>query len=218
MQELMENLLFIKKVKKLSVNQEVELKLIVNEKGYNSLIEQFRKIKIKEQKNFYFDTEDFSLNKRAATLRIRIEDNNINLTFKVKLKSLDNILREAMEYEIKLTEKEYLDIMNFPQSIIDYFSEDMTKVFGNLCNDKQRLMLLGSIENTRTYLEGYQKIVFELDKSVFPNDKIFYELEIENISLEVADEVMKYLKKMGVIIQVNNISKYNRFLNILHNV
>lgn len=205
-------------MKRLTTNQETELKLIVDDKGYRTLGEHFSIIKIKEQKNFYFDNGDFSLKEADATLRIRIEGNDTKLTLKTKKGYKDMLLRESMEYEIVLEEKDYFSIINNPASVVDYFSEDMYKAFKCIYQLEKPLELLGSIKNTRTYLHGYQNVIFELDKSILPNDNILYELEVENISLELAKKIIQYLEEIGVTSSINNISKYNRFLNLIYKI
>ena len=70
----------------MSTNLEIEFKNMLDESEYKKLIEHFaiEENQIWTQKNVYFDTKTFDLNKNQAALRVRIKNNTYELTLKTK--------------------------------------------------------------------------------------------------------------------------------------
>ena len=62
---------------------ELEKKLLLLKEEYNYLFRIFGDSKnIKKQINYYFDTDDFSMNKQNVTCRIRLKDGKYKGTIK----------------------------------------------------------------------------------------------------------------------------------------
>ena len=61
---------------------EREKKIMLNEKEYNILSAKYNSVPIITQKNYYFDTDDLSLNKKGITCRIRAKNGTYISTIK----------------------------------------------------------------------------------------------------------------------------------------
>lgn len=193
--------------------KEHELKLILKEQDYKQIISSYQKENVILQTNHYFDTLNFDLYKNNITLRARIEKEIIQLTLKLKIHSKDNITH-SLEYNQEITSNILEELINIPGAFSSVFNLEIKNVLSNFGIDPSDIIYIGKIRNTRTILHGFDDLIFHLDKTIFPENIIEFELEIENI--ENSNVVLEKLKRTFKIdIIQNNTSKYNRFINHL---
>ena len=71
----------------MATNNEIEFKQILNEDVYHQIRNTyFENDKPFTQTNYYIDTNDFKLKKHQSALRIRVKDNQYEMTLKVPAK------------------------------------------------------------------------------------------------------------------------------------
>ena len=71
----------------MATNNEIEFKQILNENVYHQIRNTyFENDKPFTQTNYYIDTNDFKLKKHQSALRIRVKDNQYEMTLKVPAK------------------------------------------------------------------------------------------------------------------------------------
>ena len=91
---------------------ECEKKLLLSEKAYNALIEQFSSSRkpIVTQVNYYFDTDDFAMNRRNTTCRIRLKDGQYKATMKRHAAGTDQSTEAEMEIYAGLDHNAFTDM------------------------------------------------------------------------------------------------------------
>ncbi|NOW07505.1 CYTH domain-containing protein [Clostridium beijerinckii] len=197
-------------------SKEIELKLLLNRDGYDSIEKRFINDKLSIiQENFYFDTNTHILRNNKITLRIRKEVHDFNICFKVKNHEEEQSIRKSSEYTLNINENEFLSIINNPESIKKFFSKEAMEILNALNINQESIVMFGNIRNKRTYIKGLLGYTFELDMSSFPNNIVEYELEIENIKSEDREKLLNELENLGVEFSINKKSKYERFVEIL---
>lgn len=195
--------------------EERELKLLIRDVDYYSILEksQDRGSSFKKQINYYFDTNNFELNNLGITLRIRKENNDWLLCLKVK-KQDNNFISNSDEYEYRVNNKAFQDCSLQPKKILNYISEEAKQILIRSI-DINEIKLLGSINNERHKINILDSYLFELDKSVFPENNLSYELEVEGLnSQEECNHIINFLENIGVELTVNRKSKYKRFVEL----
>ncbi|MDE0581452.1 CYTH domain-containing protein [Planococcus sp. A6] len=196
---------------------EKELKLLLKENTYHILLQEANNVKSKIiQENYYFDTPTLDLGRRGITLRIRKENEKWLLCLKAKQLSLpNNSYASSLEFEQEVSADVFQKCTTSPSIIFSYLPPEGGKYITETIND---LKLLGSLKNIRYSIELFKDYShkFELDHSFFPNGKEEYELEIEGIENERDSlNVIEKIKKLGVVYNLNNKSKYKRFIESL---
>lgn len=192
-------------------NKEFELKLLLDKDSYEKILINYQLIKTIKQINYYFDDNLQTLAKNNITLRIR-NQNNINVLC-IKVKKISDLINVSNEYETCLNEKEFLNILNIPDSLLNFLNAEALKILTNFINSDNHLTYLGFICNTRSVLNFHGKVI-ELDATEFHKNSITYELEIEQVSQEEAKKLIFELENSGIKTRINNVSKYKRFLDI----
>lgn len=146
---------------------ELEKKILLTEKEYIALTMNLREcVPIFRQTNYYFDTEDFSMNKSGITCRIRAKDGKFKSTVKRHYTGDEDCSTE-IDGEVK-----------------DYFDLDTFKDMG--------LILQGSLATERIvlYKDKFCEAVIDRNTYLGFTD---YELEIEYTEGH-GDEAMQIIK------------------------
>lgn len=91
---------------------ECEKKLLLSEKAYNALMEQFSSSRkpIVTQVNYYFDTDDFAMNRQDTTCRIRLKDGQYQATMKQHTAGTDQSTEAEMEIYAGLDHNAFTDM------------------------------------------------------------------------------------------------------------
>lgn len=91
---------------------ECEKKLLLSEEAYNALMEQFSSAQkpIVTQVNYYFDTDDFAMNRRNTTCRIRLRDGQYKATMKRHAAGTDQSTEAEMEIYAGLDHNAFTDM------------------------------------------------------------------------------------------------------------
>ena len=91
---------------------ECEKKLLLSEKAYNALMEQFSSSRkpIVTQVNYYFDTDDFAMNRQDTTCRIRLKDGQYQATMKRHAAGTDQSTEAEMEIYAGLDHNAFTDM------------------------------------------------------------------------------------------------------------
>ncbi|MBA1334420.1 MAG: hypothetical protein HPY66_2269 [Firmicutes bacterium] len=196
--------------------KENELKLLIESQYYEKIRNDFSSIRDPvEQINYYFDSSYYTLEKYNVTLRIRKECTSYLLCMKVKENTYNDLVNKSAEYNVMINENDFMQILYKPKKILDFLSSEAYNIFNTFCEENDELILLGSIQNSRHYLQGIYGYIFELDKTTFPNGLVTYELEIEGIRPEHLKGLMEELYSIGIRWKINNKSKYKRFIEII---
>ena len=91
---------------------ECEKKLLLSEEAYNALMEQFSSSRkpIVTQVNYYFDTDDFAMNRQDTTCRIRLKDGQYKATMKRHAAGTDQSTEAEMEIYAGLDNNAFTDM------------------------------------------------------------------------------------------------------------
>lgn len=91
---------------------ECEKKLLLSEKAYNALMERFSSAQkqIVTQVNYYFDTDDFAMNRQNTTCRIRLKDGQYKATMKRHAAGTDQSTEAEMEIYAGLDHNAFTDM------------------------------------------------------------------------------------------------------------
>ena len=91
---------------------ECEKKLLLSEKAYNALMEQFSSSRkpIVTQVNYYFDTDDFAMSRQDTTCRIRLKDGQYKATMKRHAAGTDQSTETEMEIYAGLDHNAFTDM------------------------------------------------------------------------------------------------------------
>lgn len=139
---------------------EIEFKNPINEKTYNELLKVYGlENNIFLQTNYYFDSKDFSLEKRHIVLRIRFKANKYKVTLK------QNTSQGALEEHVLLSEEKALEMIKNGFNLKEFFDEDLEVSF------------LGKLDNARVSLPYKDGELF-VDKILY-FDIVDYEIEYE---------------------------------------
>ncbi|WP_432693992.1 CYTH domain-containing protein [Priestia aryabhattai] len=199
---------------------EKELKLVIDRDSYYKIIQianKNQKLDIINQKNYYFDTLDYKLQKSGITLRVRKEKRELFLTLKIKDTSNLNLsFVSSTEFETKLPLVTLQKLTETPTQIIKDLPDEGLEVLKSLNIQLSTLKFIGSIFNKRYKLRLMDNYVFELDYTELPHNNVSYELEIEGITTEEqCSNILNYLSNYQISYSVNTMSKYNRFIELI---
>lgn len=192
---------------------ERELKLLLPEESAKLFLSKFEPFKGIDQENFYFDTISHHLSAVGTTLRIRSEQGTYILCAKIKNRESVGIA-VSEEWEERLNVYEFQSICQSPNEILTYLPDEIHRVLSTIVMGAP-ILLLGSIRNFRNCLRVNDWII-ELDRSVFPNEEVQYEIEVEGVtSEEESIKIQNFLANLDLSCQPSVESKYKRFLKAL---
>lgn len=159
-------------------NIEIEFKTIITKEQYEHLLEIFSlKDNIFKQINYYFDTDDYSLNKKHIVLRIRKKGEN---HYKVTLKSQSD--EGAYEHHMLLSKVQAEDMIKNGFNTNQFF--DHTNY------DVNYIVSLDNFRVSTPYMGGY----LFLDKCVYCNTvdyEIEYEVDNYNSGLKIFEQFLE---------------------------
>jgi uncharacterized protein YjbK len=175
-----------------------------------------------EQINHFFDTAELDLHREKHVLRLREEDRSRYLvTAKGPGGSEDGALSERTELETNVDPSTAQAILEGSTSALSVLEQalgaeaPLLKNLRTLAGGKA-LNSVGKFENTRTPqgvsvdLGGgiTRRVVFELDRTVFPNGRIDFEVEIELQAAEdeaerkrLAQAIRSLVEKAGISVR-----------------
>lgn len=146
---------------------ESEYKFLINLKSYEKLLDKLKSefgMKNILQINYYYDTDDFFLNKNDITFRIRQKNEKLNIEIKTLIERNNNL-------NIKNEYTKFID--HFPLKINLADTELMDKMKYNF-----DISLKGVLVTERTIFKNEDSFEINLDKNSYLGF-IDYELEIE---------------------------------------
>jgi uncharacterized protein YjbK len=186
---------------------ERELKYQLDEARYERLKTALgRQQKAKQQTNLYLDTPGRELCGAFGALRLRKEGEKLFLTYK-RGKSQKGSFFEINELEVEVTQQLWNVLAGgqLPSEALeplDRLRHDFPHV--------TELVALGEVQNLRLCFPLPTGDTAELDRTVFPNGSVDYELEVET---ETPDEVERHLESLGVPLTPQSKTKFRRFLD-----
>lgn len=186
---------------------ERELKYHLDEARYERLkVALGRQQKSKQQTNLYLDTPGREICDAFGTLRLRREGDKLFLTYK-RGRSQKGSFFEINELEVEITQELWNQMAagqlpSEPLEPIRGLKHDFPHVTA--------LVSLGEVQNLRLCYPLPTGDTAELDRTVFPDQSVDYELEVET---ERPDEVERYLESLGVPLTPQSKTKFRRFLD-----
>jgi uncharacterized protein YjbK len=184
---------------------ESELKYMITFEEYNQLLNMSTNNFQKQtliQINYYFDTNEFELDKRGITLRIRQTEKDLKLELKSPI-SKDGALRVKKEFSRSI------DKLPF---VINFINDEWSELIQ--CNSD--LYLKGSLITQRTKLDSEDGIEIVLDKSYYLG-LIDYELEVEfqeGLKAQAFNVINCFIGD-GKELKPSQCGKRKRFFNVL---
>ena len=186
----------------MATNNEIEFKQILNENVYHQIRNTyFENDKPFTQTNYYIDTNDFKLKKHQSALRIRVKDNQYEMTLKVPAKVGLTEYNHAINISPKIDTT--ISLSQLPEDIRDIIENQ----FG--VSDKE-LIILGALTTHRLETQ-FQNELLVLDQSEYLG-KTDYELEFEVHSYDEGYEKFNHLLQEFNLSHEKPLNKVQRFL------
>ena len=152
--------------------------------------------------NGFFDTEDKQLAAAGWALRVRAEGKRGLVTVKSEGEH-SNLAVVRNELESEISRGDALEILNLQSDILKLPVEPIKHVNDLLKN--QPVACLVRFENCRQkkkFRLGDYEYVLEIDKTMFPDGSVDYELEVELPGLERQQAVEDHLRRMFTSLQM----------------
>lgn len=166
---------------------EYEKKILLTDKEYETIVSKFcDRLQSKRQINYYFDTDDFDMNKKGITCRIRLKDGVYTTTIKKH-----HFEDHECSFEEVISEKTEFDI--------EYFEKLNLKLQGELIT-----------ERTTLYKDSLCEVVIDRNTYLEHTD---FELEIEYLK-EYEDKMLLILTDIARTLEADKLlSNADEFLN-----
>ncbi|WP_103225789.1 CYTH domain-containing protein [Staphylococcus aureus] len=153
----------------MATNHEIEFKQMITASIYNQLQEKYFKDSVLfKQVNYYIDTPDFKLKEHCSALRIRVKDNQYEMTLKTPAKV------GLLEYNYIVDIKPEMNLIISNNNLPDDIRQIIVEQFGV---KDTTLSILGALTTYRQETK-YKGGLLVLDKSEY-FDTTDYELEFE---------------------------------------
>ena len=153
----------------MATNHEIEFKQMITASIYNKLQEKYFKDSVLfKQVNYYIDTPDFKLKEHCSALRIRVKDNQYEMTLKTPAKV------GLLEYNYIVDIKPEMNLIISNDNLPDDIRQIVVEQFGV---KDTTLSILGALTTYRQETK-YKGDLLVLDKSEY-FDTTDYELEFE---------------------------------------
>ncbi|HFQ1510704.1 CYTH domain-containing protein [Staphylococcus aureus] len=153
----------------MATNHEIEFKQMITASIYNKLQEKYFKDSVLfKQVNYYIDTPDFKLKEHCSALRIRVKDNQYEMTLKTPAKV------GLLEYNYIVDIKPEMNLIISNDNLPDDIRQIVVEQFGV---KDTTLSILGALTTYRQETK-YKGVLLVLDKSEY-FDTTDYELEFE---------------------------------------
>lgn len=176
---------------------ETELKALLTEKQYQTLLTMFDYSKKVTQTNSYYISPDNALKAHGITFRIRTIGNAHTVQIKKHIKN---------QAGLQISEESEFKIDDIPSE----FSEDEVYLYTGL---KTTASLIGELTTLRMSCMFCDGVEICLDKSTYLG-KTDYEIEIE-YTIPVPDKLTDKLCEIGITFNLSTPGKYSRFLSRL---
>lgn len=175
---------------------EIEFKNPVSEKTYTKLLKEYSlENNVFLQTNYYFDSKEFTLEKKHIVLRIRLRANKYKVTLK------RGTLQGAIEEHVLISEAKALDMIKNGFNLKEFFDDDLEVSF------------IGKLDNHRVSMPYRDGELF-LDKILY-FDNIDYEIEYEVDSFEQGEIYFKQFLTEHQIKEEPFLRKSSRIYNYL---
>lgn len=184
---------------------EIEFKNLLTQQEYEGLKGRFfteNSVPV-TQENYYFDTKDFSLKKASCALRIRIKEDDAEMTLKTPFEghhtetTVDMSTEEARELSAEGS-------FSVPEAIVSVLKQEDILI-------SQDVIKIGQLKTERLEVEK-PHVIIVLDKN-FYSDKVDYELEIEADSKSAGEAFFFQLLGENAIPRRNTPNKIARAFN-----
>jgi uncharacterized protein YjbK len=201
-------------------NRELEIKIdLQSESNYRKLLNRFHSAPNEiKQDNYFFDTPDRILARIGWALRIRIEASHAAITLKGKsVKSNLAHLANRPEYAAEIPLQEALEYISNGLKLSD-LPDKLTIPFVDTPNSQIVTCKLHFINfrHTIDYETAAIRLPLEIDRTIFPDNSIDYELEIELTGPEqypiAISAISNLLKELGIAVIYQTESKLARAL------
>jgi len=198
-------------------NNEIEIKLdLQNESNYRRLLDHFpEKTGGIRQENHFFDTSDGKLGKSGWALRIRLADNVAELTAKGPSASHDRRIAIREEISQIIPPQQLRKFLNEGFGLSEISGEIPAALSGMVSNENLKSVVkFVNFRIDAPYSDGDQVFNLEIDRTVFPDSSIDYELELELDSAAEFESSMSFLfnllRSLAIPIRHQEKSKYER--------
>lgn len=194
---------------------EIETKLMIDEEGFNHLLDLVNNKRERSYNQIYFDTNNAILYQLGGTFRIEISPDidTVDVTLKLPAtKSADEIeSQKSWEFTdsfsiswLTNTDKIDVDTQLSPKMIHEL------KILGI-----NSLYRLGEISKTRYDAEIPTDGHIEIDKVIMPGNITIYEVEIENPDASERERISRWIREQIPAARASKMNKYQRFIRAL---
>lgn len=191
---------------------EKELKYALDEQGYEALKTLLGEPQERVlQVNVYLDLADNRMDRLYGTLRLRQEEDARMVTYK-RGRTQRGAYFELSEWEAPLTEEQFSSLRNGVVQPHWWNELEPLRRFREDVPDADRLRAQGQVENLRIRYPLPTGDLAELDRTVFPDGRVDYELEVETEDPKAVD---RHLHGLGVPLDPQTRTKYRRFLEAI---
>ena len=191
---------------------EKETKLVLSAEDYRSILEGGRIVEATDQLNIYFH-DPLRLRDEVGYFRVRFESGRIPVaTIKIPVRWRGE-MREMVEIERPLSELGP-DLFPRPRRWVRVdpgLAEGFMEHFQGL--GIRRLRRLGWMRNQRCVIDFGALGTVELDRAVLPDQKVLYEVEIENPSDEKHLGLVAKVKDLAPSARHTRVGKFSRFMS-----
>lgn len=199
----------------MDISKEIEAKLSVTESEFFKVMREIELDSIDVQMNYYYDTEDLKLASNGHTLRKR----GRKFTLKLKESLVDGV-RTAKEVSVPIDDSEFGPIFEFYRQ--DVIRQALGPILPLLADmGIYRVFQVGSLETLRhtgrLLLPSGGFCTVELDQSDIDYTERFFEIEIEDTSVEKINEAVAKIKQLAPGAKESPLSKYERLANSRRN-
>jgi len=197
----------------------MEIKLdLVNEHNFDRLLDRLGEpAEIREQTNYFLDSDNWDLSQSGWALRLRSYGETVVMTAKgVAAENIDGLtVRPEIEETISVDElKRFLSagtlLRNLPPKI--------NAIFENIEPDLRLTKKLSftTIRHIIEHRDGNIGFRFELDKTIYPDGGVDYELEVEIANRAmfppVEEIIRRLLDELAIPWKLQKESKFGRAL------
>jgi uncharacterized protein YjbK len=196
---------------------EIEIKLnLLDEENYSRLLGHLG-VTGKEirQENYFFDTDRLDLGRAGWALRIRIENDIAAIAVKGPASENPDGLAIRPETTVPLPIQRAARFINRGFQLQELPPSLREHLHGYAGNDILKpLLQFANLRTTVDYPTGVDTLALEVDQTIFADESINYELEVELAGIEEYDRVMAVLaalfNKIAIPIVVQKESKFAR--------
>lgn len=204
------------------ISREKEIKLdLSNEENYLKLLDFFQGSKHERQlENHFFDTEDWALSRSGWALRLREEENSATITAKgtadkgiEKLTVRPEIEQNIPAEVIPVLVKQGIYLSDLPASLAKILED---RIAGKRLTERLSFTTYRTVARYETDDTGF---VFEIDRTLFPDGSVDYELEVELDDMSqfpsAMDAITDIFNQVNIEISCQKDSKFARALKKL---